>query len=96
MISCGFAMRSVQCVVFVIGVAALGACGGASQTVVLPPPGHVETSNQILGTRAEGTVKELLARGERALLAQRWQEAVDAFEAVLAGDATTLLPIVLL
>ena len=72
----------------VVAIAGLGACGGASQNVVLPPPGHVEASNQIIGTRAEGTAKELLARGERALLAQRWQEAVDALEAVLAGDAT--------
>ena len=71
----------------VVSAAALGGCGGASQKVAVPPPGHVEASNQIIGTRAEGTAKELLARGERALLAQRWQEAVDAFEAVLAGDA---------
>ncbi len=81
-------MRPVHCVAFVVGVASLGACGGGtSQRVVLPPPGHVEASNQIFGTRAQGTAKELLASGERALLAQRWQEAVDAFEAVLAGDA---------
>ena len=80
-------MRSVHCVAFVVGVASLGACGGASQKVVLPPPRPIEASNQILGTRAQGTAKELLANGERALLAQRWQEAVDAFEAVLAGDA---------
>jgi tetratricopeptide (TPR) repeat protein len=65
----------------------LAGCGGASQSVqVTPPPQHVEASNQILGGRAEGTPKELLARGERALLAQRWQEAIDAFEALLAGD----------
>ncbi len=50
------------------------------------PRARLDASNQILGTRAEGTAKELLAAGERALLAQRWQEAVDAFEAVLAGD----------
>ena len=80
-------MRSVRCVAFVFGVAGLGGCGGASQKVVVPPPGHVDASNQIIGTRAEGTAKELLAKGEHALLAQRWQEAVDAFEAVLAGDA---------
>lgn len=66
----------------------LAACGGGSQKVAQPPPRHVDTSNQIIGTRVEGTAKELLARGERALLAQRWQEAVDAFEAVLAGDPT--------
>ena len=64
----------------------LAACGGESQKVVQSPPTNVAASNQIIGTRAEGTAKELLARGERALLAQRWQDAVDAFEAVLAGD----------
>jgi tetratricopeptide (TPR) repeat protein len=61
-------------------------CGAASQPVVQPPPTNVVATNQIIGTRAEGTAKELLARGEHALLAQRWQEAVDAFEAALAGD----------
>ena len=76
-----------RAVAFVVAIAGLGACGGASQKVVGPLPGHVEASNQIIGTRAEGTAKELLAKGERALLAQRWQEAVDALEAVLAGDA---------
>src|SRR4051812_9964193 len=76
-----------RAVAFVVAIATLGACGGASQKVVGPAPGHIEASNQIIGTRVEGTAKELLAKGERALLAQRWQEAVDAFEAVLAGDA---------
>jgi tetratricopeptide (TPR) repeat protein len=61
-------------------------CGAASQPVVQPPPTNLVATNQIIGTRAEGTAKELLARGEHALLAQRWQEAVDAFEAALAGD----------
>jgi tetratricopeptide (TPR) repeat protein len=42
--------------------------------------------NQIIGSRAEGTSKELRERGEHALLAQKWQEAVFAFEALLAGD----------
>lgn len=65
---------------------ALAGCGGASQSVIAPPPTNVNATNQIIGTRAEGTAKELLERGEKALLAQRWQEAVDAFEAVLAGD----------
>lgn len=61
-------------------------CGGASSTA--PAPKHVDVQNQIIGTRAEGTSKELRERGERALLAQKWQEAVDAFEALLAGDPT--------
>jgi tetratricopeptide (TPR) repeat protein len=64
------------------------ACGGASQDVVKTPPSasRIDATNQIIGTRAEGTAKELQARGERALLAQSWQEAVDAFEALIAGD----------
>jgi tetratricopeptide (TPR) repeat protein len=66
----------------------LAGCGGATQSAaVAPSPSRVDASNQIIGARAEGTAKELLARGERALLAQRWQEAVDAFEALLSGDA---------
>ena len=67
---------------------AAAACGGASQDVAKAPqvPERIDASNQIIGTRAEGTAKELRARGERALLAQSWQQAVDAFEALIAGD----------
>lgn len=63
---------------------ALGGCGGASSPNA--PARHVDVQNQIIGTKTEGTAKELRERGERALLAQKWQEAVDAFEALLAGD----------
>lgn len=70
----------------IVIVSVLVGCGGASQSVITPPPTNVNATNQIIGTRAEGTAKELLAKGEKALLAQKWQEAVDAFEAVLAGD----------
>lgn len=65
------------------------ACGGGAHPVPRAAPRHIEASNQILGLRAEGTAKELRAKGEHALLAQRWQEAVDAFEALLAGDPAT-------
>lgn len=58
----------------------------ASTPVPVPPPSHVDATHQIIGTRAEGTAKELRARGEQALLAQKWQDAVDAFEALLGGD----------
>jgi tetratricopeptide (TPR) repeat protein len=70
----------------VVVVVLSAGCGAASQPVIQPPPTNLVATNQIIGTRAEGTAKELLARGEHALLAQRWQEAVDAFEAALAGD----------
>jgi hypothetical protein len=59
-------------------------CGGAAATT--PPPKHVEATNQIVGRRAEGTAKELRSQGETALLAQRWEDAVEAFEALLLGD----------
>lgn len=65
------------------------ACGGAPQDAAktpAAPPERIDASNQIIGARVEGTAKELRAQGERALLAQRWQEAADAFEALLAGD----------
>ena len=71
--------------IYVAVVALVAGCGGASEKVVQAPPTNIAATNQIIGTRAEGTAKELLAKGERALLAQRWQEAVDAFEAVLAA-----------
>ena len=63
-------------------------CAGTSDNVGTKAPTRADNaSNQIIGTRVEGTAKELLAKGEKALLAQRWQEAVDALEAVIAGDA---------
>lgn len=67
---------------------ALAACGGASQDLAKAPqaPQRIDASNQIIGTHTEGTPKELRARGERALLAQSWQEAAFAFEALIAGD----------
>jgi tetratricopeptide (TPR) repeat protein len=64
----------------------LFACGGASQAGSKLPPRTIDASNQIIGPRVEGTAKELKTRGEHAILAQNWREAVDAFEALLAGD----------
>src|SRR3954451_22885978 len=79
-------MRSRGLVSWSFVGAVLAGCGGASQNAQVAQPARVDASTQIIGTRAEGTAKELLARGEHALLAQRWQEAADAFEALLAGD----------
>lgn len=61
-------------------------CGGASSSTA-PPRKQVDVQNQIIGTRgAEGTARELRERGERALLARKWQDAALALEALLAGD----------
>ena len=57
-----------------------------------PPNSPAPTSpptllpSQIFSSRTEGTPRELFARGETALLGQRWREAADAFEALLAGE----------
>lgn len=67
-----------------MAVTAAGCASGPSPA--LPPPKDVTTQNQILGKRVEGTPAELREKGERAILAQQWQEAVDAFETLLAGD----------
>ncbi len=42
--------------------------------------------NQIFGKHADGTARDLRSRAEQAILAQRWQDAVDALEPLLAGD----------
>ncbi len=67
---------------------ALAACGGNAATGAPPrtAPTHHDVQNQIIGTRASGTPSELRAKAEQAILAQSWQDAVDALEALLGGD----------
>ena len=80
MISRGLLFASV----FAAGVAG---CGASPSGTTAPPPKHVDVQNQILGAGGvEGTPSELRERAERALLAQEWQDAALAFEALLAGD----------
>jgi hypothetical protein len=64
----------------------IAGCGNHPEAVTPQPPTKVNASNQIISARVEGTAKELRIRGEHALLEQKWQEAVDAFEALVAGD----------
>lgn len=66
---------------------ACSGCGGPSATrAPASAPKHEDVQNQIFGKNADGTARELRARAEQAILAQRWQEAVDALEPLLAGD----------
>jgi tetratricopeptide (TPR) repeat protein len=76
--------NAVRQLVSLTVVLACAACGGAGARPTRTPA--TDTSNQIIGTRVEGTPKELRARGERALLEQNWALAVDLLEALLAGD----------
>lgn len=81
-------LRSATLVACLLSTLALGACGGGVTASTPPrtPPKHEDAQNQILGPRAEGTARELRARAEQAVLAQRWQEAVDTLETLLGGD----------
>jgi tetratricopeptide (TPR) repeat protein len=85
-------LRSSSCTTFVLVVVGVllgglaSGCGSTPQPASPTAPQRIDASNQIIGTRAEGTAKELQARGERAILAQNWREAVDAFEALIAGE----------
>lgn len=66
----------------------VAACGQTREPPKSPEPSHQEASNQIISAKpgVAGTAKELLAKGEHAILMQEWQDAIDAFEALLAGD----------
>ncbi len=66
----------------------LGACA-ATPPAPRPPdsrPTHATTQHHIVTPIVDGTPAELLARAERALLAQRWQQAVDALLALLLAE----------
>lgn len=65
----------------------VAACGQPQQPAKTPPSSHQDVPNQIISAKVGGTAKELLAKGEHAILMQQWQDAIDAFEALLAGDS---------
>jgi len=73
-------------VALALTAALLGACGDAPPPAVPSPPRSETVQHQILSSRTEGTPKELEERGERSLLAQKWREAADAYEALLAAE----------
>ncbi|MBK6465010.1 MAG: hypothetical protein IPF92_29025 [Myxococcales bacterium] len=54
----------------------------------LGPPRKEAAQHQIFSPKVEGSVRELAERGERALLAQRWREAADAYEALVGAEPT--------
>ena len=63
-------------------------CASTTPTPVAPapPPKTEVVPTQIIGPRAEGSARELFAKGEAALVAQRWQDAADALEALLLAE----------
>lgn len=67
----------------------LAACGGAAPNVVpsTPTPGPtLRAQAQIITPSDAATERELLERGERALMVQKWREAADAFELLLKAE----------
>jgi tetratricopeptide (TPR) repeat protein len=67
--------------------ALLAGCGSPPPVVAPPAPVPAETaSHQMIGAKAEGTPKELFARGQAALMAQHWEEARDVFDALIGGE----------
>jgi hypothetical protein len=70
--------------------AALVGCAGAAPAPVAPagPPVHVDAQPRIVTAAEVTTEPELARRAERALMEQRWRDAVDAYRTLLAADAT--------
>ncbi len=66
----------------------LAGCAESTPAPVAPvaPARHEQSTNLIVSLKAQGTARELRQRGEQALLGQRWQEAVDVFEALWGAD----------
>jgi len=63
------------------------ACGcAASPARVAGPPVHIDLPPSIVTADEVTTEAELEARGERALLEQRWKDAADAYRLLLAAD----------
>jgi hypothetical protein len=65
-------------------------CAGAAPAPVAPagPPTHVVAQERIVTPAEVTTEPELARRAERALMEQRWRDAVDAYRTLLAADAT--------
>lgn len=75
---------------FVLAASALALAGCAARVAPSAPvaPTHVELRPIIVTPDDAATETELAARGERALMEQRWQDAVDAYRTLVAADAT--------
>src|SRR5262249_17527803 len=78
------ASRATPITLAALVAAACAPAPKSANSAVEPSPLKVDT--QIISLRVDGSARELLAKGERALLAQAWEEAIDTFETLLASD----------
>jgi hypothetical protein len=65
---------------------ACGCATGIAPAGPVGPPTHIEAQPRIVTTDDVATVAELEARGERALVEQRWKDAADAYRLLLDAD----------
>jgi len=80
-------MRLGTAVFCLLIASCVAGCGAAApQPATPPPPKQEQTQNQIISNKTEGTARELFAKGEQAVANQKWQEAVDAFTALLLAE----------
>jgi tetratricopeptide (TPR) repeat protein len=56
------------------------------QLAAFAAPTHIDAQPRIVTADEVTTEAELVARGERALIEQRWQDAADAYSTLLAAD----------
>jgi tetratricopeptide (TPR) repeat protein len=70
------------------GVLALSGCAATVPPSSPAAPTHVEVRPIIVTPNDAATETELAARGERALMEQRWQDAADAYRTLVAANAT--------
>lgn len=68
----------------------LSACAAGTPEAAAPPsrgpPIHIEAQARIVTPGEVTTEQELAARGERALMEQRWRDAADAYRTLFAAD----------
>jgi hypothetical protein len=62
------------------------ACTAPMARAPAPPPLHIDAQARIVTADDVSTVAELEARGEQALLEQRWRDAADAFRLLVQAD----------
>jgi hypothetical protein len=81
--------RRLPVAVLVLAFVLAGASGCArSVSPALGPPMHIDVPPAIVTADEVTTEPELAARGERALLEQRWKDAADAYRLLVAADPT--------
>jgi hypothetical protein len=77
------------CFAVLLALSGLG-CASLPRPVAapLPPPTHIDVHPVIVTPSDAVSEPELATRGERALMEQRWQDAVDIYRLLVTANAT--------